>query len=188
MKEKRTTEIRTAEGKGGEMVLKGKPIVYGVPATIQSIGGSFTEIIERGALNGVNLNDTHLFYNHDTNKVPLARAPRTMQLEETRDGLEIMATLPDTQEARSVYTAVERGDLTGMSFAFTCDKSGSEYDARSNTRRITKFNKILECSIVPFPAYDAASVEARNQIDEAIKRENTRKSLLIRANNILFRG
>ncbi|WP_260668121.1 HK97 family phage prohead protease [Staphylococcus pseudintermedius] len=28
------------------------------------------------------------------------------------------ATLPDTEEARSVYTAVKRGDLSGMSFRF----------------------------------------------------------------------
>lgn len=188
MKEKRHVEVRAAKSENGELLLEGNPIVYDTPATIKTRSGSFKEVIKGGALKGVDLNDTHLFYNHDTSKIPLARAPRTMQLNETRDGLEMSATLPDTEEARAIHTAVERGDLTGMSFAFTCDKSGSDYDARTNTRSINKFNKILECSIVPFPAYEAASVEARNQMQEAEQREEERKQLLININKINFRG
>ncbi len=192
MKEFRHVEVRAAETEKGGMILRGKPIIYDAKTVINDINGSYNEIIKRGALQGVDLKDTHLFYNHDLNKVPLARAPKTMQLTETADGLEIEAQLPDTPEARSVYTAVERGDLSGMSFAFSLDKSGSSYDAKSNTRSINKFNKILECSIVPFPAYQGTSVEARNQIDAAVAAENAKQAAIKKAkhtlNKIQFRG
>lgn len=192
MKEKRTVEIRAAEVENGAMILKGIPIVYDKKTLINDINGSYNEIIERGALQGVNLKDTHLFYNHDLSKVPLARAPKTMQLTETRDGLELEATLPDTPEAKSVYTAVKRGDLTGMSFAFTLDEGGSRYNAKENTRSINKFNKILECSVVPFPAYQETSIEARAQIDNAIQEEQKqdldKKQATIKLNKILYKG
>lgn len=192
MKEFRHVELRAAENKAGDMILKGKPIVYGAKTLINDINGSYNEIIRSGALAGVNLKDTHLFYNHDTSKVPLARAPKTMTLTETRDGLELEATLPDTPEAKGVYTAVERGDLTGMSFAFTLDKDGSQYDAKTNTRSITKFTKILECSVVPYPAYQETSVQARAQITSAQEAAEQRNKEINKAkialNKIQYRG
>lgn len=191
-KEFRYMEVRTDEKEDGAMILKGMPIVYDEATRINDRSGSFNEIIKRGALSGVNLNDTHLFYNHDTKKVPLARAPKTMQLRDTEKGLELIAELPNTPEAKSVYTAVERGDLDGMSFAFTLDKDGSQYDVKSNTRTISKFNKILECSIVPYPAYQSTSIEARAQIDRAIEEEKrnneSKKELRKKINKIIFRG
>ena len=57
-----------------------------------------------------------------------------------------------------------------------------------NTRTITKIEKVYEFSIVPFPAYPQTSVEARNQITEAQKRELERKQALITLNKILFKG
>ena len=95
MKEIRIAEIRATAPAGAEsLILAGMPIVFDTPAVIHDPAGSYTEIIRRGALDGTDLSDVRLLYNHDLNKVPLARTPRTMQLETTPAGLEIRAGLP----------------------------------------------------------------------------------------------
>lgn len=185
MKETRLAEIRAADPAGPDgMILEGKPIVYGEPTTINDPAGKFTEVIERGALDDADLSDCHLFYNHDTNRVPLARTPRTMQLRVSPAGLEMVASLPDTDGARDVYEAVKRGDLTGMSFAFVVPEGGDSYNRATNTRTIHRIAKVYEVSVVPFPAYPSTSVEARAQMREA----DERVQALLACNRVLFRG
>ncbi|MDR2898697.1 MAG: HK97 family phage prohead protease, partial [Clostridiales bacterium] len=91
------------------------------------------------------------------------------------------------EEARSVYTAVQRGDLTGMSFAFKIPKGGDRYDPKTKTREILKIEKVLEISIVPFPAYQQASVEARSNFDNAEVSAEGRNKAIILANTILLK-
>ena len=52
----------------------------------------------------------------------------------------MVAHLPNAEEAKSVYTAVKRGDLSGMSFAFKVPKGGDKYDRKTNTREIFKIH------------------------------------------------
>ena len=56
----------------------------------------------------------------------------------------MIATLPDTAEAKSIYAAVKRGDLTAMSFGFKVSEGGDSYDRASNTRTIHKIDKVYE--------------------------------------------
>jgi len=168
MKEIRSCEVRAdAAADAQRLIIEGMPIVFDQATLINDPAGSFNEVIKRGALDGADITDVRLLYNHDLNKVPLARSPRTMQLLIDPAGLKLVAELPDTVEARSVYTAVKRGDLSGMSFAFKVPKGGDSYDHATNTRTISKIEKVYECSIVPFPAYSTASVEARAAITAA---------------------
>lgn len=169
-----------------EMTLTGRPIVYDTPTRIIDPDGSeFTEIIARGALDEADLTDSTLIYNHDQNRVPLARTPKTMTLTRDDQGLSMVATLAgDNQTSREVYSAVKRGDLTGMSFAFTVPDGGSHYDPVTNTRTITSIAKVYEVSVVPFPAYQTTSVEARSAMQEARETEEERKRLIIKANQL----
>lgn len=189
MKEIRVAEIRAAEPAGdGSLILTGTPIVYDTPAIINDLSPgmglwSYTEVIKRGALDGADLSDVRLMYNHDLNRLPLARTPKTMQLSITPAGLSMVAHLPDTEGAKEVYTAVKRGDLSGMSFAFKVPEGGDEYDPVLNNRTIHKIEKVLECSIVPFPAYPTTSVEARAQVQS----RDERKRALIACNQILIK-
>lgn len=187
MKETRTVELRTQEA-DTEMVVTGTPVVFDQATNINDPMGGYTEVIKRNALHGVNLNDTRLLYNHDMNSIPLAKAPKTMELWTNEEGLNMRATLPDTEQGRSVFQAVNRGDLTGMSFSFTTDRTGSHYDVEKRTRTINKINKLFECSIVPFPAYQQTSVEARNQMQEAEQQKQARKQAKISLNKILSRS
>lgn len=188
MKEKRYIEVRAEQDSDNNMLITGVPVVFNQSTEINDPMGSYNEIIKRNALDGVDLTDTRLLYNHDSSLVPLAKAPKTMQLELREDGLYMQAVLPDTEQGRSVYTAVKRGDLDGMSFSFTCDKDGSHYDVEKRTRTISKIRKLYECSIVPFPAYQTTSVEARNQMQEAEQEEKLREQAKITLNKILSRS
>jgi len=166
MKEIRVTEIRAntppADGEKA-LILSGRPVVYGTPTRINDIGGSYIEIIERGALDGADLHDVRLLVGHDTSKIPLARTPKTMSLQIDDEGLTFEATLPNTEAGREAYQAVERGDLRGMSYAFTVPDGGDSYDPTTNTRTIKRIAKILECSLTAFPAYESTTVSAESR-------------------------
>lgn len=190
MKEIRTAEVRatepTADGKE-TLIIVGTPIVFDTPTTINDQCGSYTEVIKRGALDGADLTDSRLLVNHDMTRIPLARTPKTMSLNITEKGLEMRAELPDTEEARSVYTAVKREDLTGMSFAFSVPDGGDSFDAKTNTRTITKISKVYEVSLVNFPAYPTASAEARSTRAESLKKLEARNKAITLCNLILMK-
>ncbi len=182
MKEIRTAEVRANAPAGTDgLIINGQPIIYDRPAVINSPAGQYTEIIRRGALDGADMSDCRLLFNHDLNRVPLARTPKTMQLTISPAGLNMAAQLPDTPEARSVHTAVSRGDLSGMSFAFKVPPGGDRWNGR--TREILKIEKVYELSVVPFPAYPETSVEARSALAFVIKDERT--ATLIKCNQLL---
>ena len=166
MKEVRVTEIRAeAPPADGEkaLILSGRPVVYDTPTRINDIGGSYIEIIERGALDNADLHDVRLLVGHDTSRIPLARTPKTMKLSIDDDGLTFEAVLPDTEAGREAYQAVERGDLRGLSYAFTVPEGGDSFDPKSNTRTITKISKVYECSLTAFPAYESTYVSAESR-------------------------
>ena len=166
MKEIRVTEIRAntppADGEKA-LILSGRPVVYESPTEIHDIGGSYIEIIKRGALDGTDLSDVRLLVGHDASRIPLARTPRTMSLEVDADGLTFRAQLPDTEAGREAYQAVERGDIRGLSFAFTVPDDGDEYDPKTNTRTINRIAKVYECTLTAFPAYESTYVSAESR-------------------------
>lgn len=166
MKEVRVTEIRantpTADGEKA-LILSGRPVVFDTPTEIHDIGGSYIEIVERGALDNADLGDVRLLVGHDTSKIPLARTPKTMSLRVDDFGLAIEATLPNTEAGKEAYQAVERGDLQGMSYAFTVPEGGDTYDPKTNTRTIKRIAKVYECSLTAFPAYESTTVSAESR-------------------------
>jgi HK97 family phage prohead protease len=69
-------------------------------------------------------------------------------------------------DARSLYSAVGRGDITGMSFLFIVDEDlWEDIDSDHPTRHIRKISKVFEVSAVTFPAYEATSITARGLSD-----------------------
>lgn len=159
-------EIRADDSDKG--IITGVPIVFERETIIHDWAGEYKEIIDRNALNKTDLKDVRLFVNHDTNKITLARSKNgkgTMQLSVEDDGLHIQAELDieNNVEAKSLYSAVKRGDMDGMSFMFRID--GEEWldlDKDVPTRRITSISIVHEVSVVNFPAYQQTSVNARS--------------------------
>ena len=160
-------EINTEEIDGGNVIV-GRPIVYN---SRTNIGGLFDEIIEYGALDKTDLKDVRFLVNHDTSKIPLARSRRnngnsTMQLSVDDQGLAIRVILDieNNAEARALYSAVQRGDISGMSFMFGIDDEEWEgLESDHPTRHIRAISKVVEVSAVTFPAYDSTEINARSK-------------------------
>lgn len=160
-------EIRAEQNENEVGVITGRPIVYNSKTDI----GYFDEVIERGALNGANLKDVRFLVNHDTSKIPLARsrnnnANSTMQLMPDDQGLAIRVNLDvkNNSEARNLYSAIKRGDVSGMSFRFAIDdEEWTELESEHPTRHIKKISDVVEVSAVTFPAYEDTSISIRNK-------------------------
>ena len=158
-------EVRADQDDQGGNIITGRPIVYDSMTDL----GWFNEIIERGALKNTNLQDVRFLVNHDTSKIPLARSRKnnknsTMQLTVDDEGMSIRVTL-DTEnnaDARSLYSAVQRGDITGMSFMFSVDgEEWEELESDHPTRRIKEIGTVVEVSAVTFPAYEQTEISTR---------------------------
>ena len=178
MKEIRSFEFEVrAEQNDKGSVITGQPIVYDERTNLDW----YDEIIDDGALAETDLRDVRFLVNHNTDMIPLARsrnnnANSTMQMEVIEGkGMAIRVNL-DTEnnaDARSLYSAVERGDISGMSFMFVVDKdSWNDVDTDHPTRHIRSISKVFEVSAVTFPAYEATSIQARG-LSEALESAKT---------------
>lgn len=163
-------EIRADQNEEHGHYITGRPIVYNEATDL----GWYRETIADGALNEADLRDVRFLVNHNTDMIPLARsrnnnANSTMQLSVVPGGgMDIRVDL-DTEnntEARSLYSAVERGDISGMSFMFSTEEDDwKDLDSDYPSRTILKIGKVFEVSAVTFPAYEATSIQARGLSD-----------------------
>ena len=147
----------------------GTPIVF----EEETDCGWFIEKIDRHALDDTDMKDVRFLVNHNTDMIPLARsrnnnANSTMQMWIEEDGLHIRVDLDvdGNSESASLYSAIKRGDVTGMSFMFRVeDDSWEGLDTEKPKRTITKVRKIFEVSACTFPAYNQTSIQAASYDD-----------------------
>ena len=161
-------EIRAKEDEEHGTYIEGQPIVYNSKTNL----GYYDEIIEPGALKNTNLKDVRFLVNHDFNMIPLARSRNnnknsTMQMTVNDEGMNIRVNLDveGNSKAKELYSAVKRGDISGMSFAFYIDDEEWE-DLKTDhpTRRIKAISQVFEVSAVTFPAYEDTSISARDKM------------------------
>jgi HK97 family phage prohead protease len=159
-----------------EYVVEGLAVPYDVET---NIGGWFKEIIRRGALDGADLKDVPLFIHHEARKIPLARSRNNnsksaLQLTIDNRGLLFRAKLDveNNVEAKALYSAVQREDISGMSFTFSVkEEKWANLDTNLPTREIIKFQKIYEISALWSPQYTETDITARGKVpDGADKR------------------
>lgn len=188
-------EVRAEPDETGH-IITGRPIIFESKTDL----GQFYEVIDRNALYGADLSDVSLLVNHNLDMIPLARSTSsnqnsTLQLQLDTNGLAIRANLDieNNSSARALYSAVQRGDISGMSFAFwLSDVEWYDLDSTKPTRRITKIERVLEVSAVTYPAYEQTEIQAqRNQIllDEARRSRPSEELTLEKMKfNVLFGG
>lgn len=165
-------EVRAEETDRGH-ILTGQPIVYNERTDL----GWYDEIIDDGALAETDLRDVRFLVNHNTDMIPLARsrnnnANSTMQMSVVEGkGLVLDHVDLDTEnnaDARALWSAVKRGDISGMSFMFVVEKDAwDEPESEHPTRHIRAISRVFEVSAVTFPAYSATSIQARG-LSEAL--------------------
>ena len=182
-------EIRANNDEKNGDHITGRPIVYNSKTDL----GYFDEVIEAGALDKANLKDVRFLVNHNTDMIPLARSRNnnensTMQMVVDADGMSIRVNL-DTEnntDARNLYSAIKRGDITGMSFMFTIDKEEWEnLETDHPTRHIKAIGQVFEVSAVTFPAYESTEISARDKeaLDSAkLVLESAKESQLLESN------
>ena len=159
---------------GGEIELRGQPgagavisgygAVYGSPITI---GRRFHEVIAPTAFKkSLREGEVRSYFNHDPSW-PLARtANKSLVLSSDEHGLHYESTLPETQQARDLYALIERGDVSGSSFAFETikqDLAQAEKEGDLPTRTLKEV-KLYEVGPVSEPAYEATDVTVQRAV------------------------
>jgi HK97 family phage prohead protease len=158
-------EVRELDG--GGMTFTGYAAVFNAPSEPLP----FIERIAPGAFKRSldSRNDVKLLWNHDTGIVLGSRRAGTLRLEEDNYGLRVSADLPDTQAGRDAAYLIKRGDVDAMSFGFSVPKGGDEWV--SDNERVLRSVRLIETSVVPFPAYSqtAGSTSVRG-LDKVARR------------------
>ena len=186
--------LRVREAGEGEQsrTIEGTPIVFGVRSvnlTPWSETRAVYEVLEKGCITPELLqrSDVILNLNH-SNMVPdvLGRFRNTdkdtLHLTLNEDNMECRCEMPHTNNADDTLELMKRGDITGMSFAFSDDYQDSEngvsYERTEERtadgkevwlRHVKRITGLYDVSIVTHPAYEQTNVGTRDASDEIDK-------------------
>ena len=189
------------EGQTESREIEGRPIVFGVRSvnlTPWSSTRKVYEVLEPGCISRELLqkSDVVLNLNHNSDVVNVLGRYRnnperdTLKLEMRGDGIDCRCELPKTNNANDTLELIKRGDITGMSFAFSDDyedtENGVSYERTNDVedgkevwlRHVKRINGLYDVSIVTHPAYEQNSVATREQseaIDKAIEAQLKRE-------------
>ena len=190
------------EGQTESREIEGRPIVFGVRSvnlTPWSSTRKVYEVLEPGCISRELLqkSDVVLNLNHNSDVVNVLGRYRnnperdTLKLEMRGDGIDCRCELPKTNNANDTLELIKRGDITGMSFAFSDDyedtENGVSYERTNDVedgkevwlRHVKRINGLFDVSIVTHPAYEQTSVATREQseaIDKAIEAQLKREA------------
>ena len=175
-------EIRALDTEDGSIRIGGYAATFNKEAT----GLNFREVIAPGAFTRTlqTGNPVFLLVNHDMGELPLAATQSgTLQLSEDRFGLRMEADLdPSNPRAAEVASALRRGDVNKMSFAFSVAEGGQIRE--EGLRTLTDLD-LYEVSVVTLPAYDSTTVGLRSAQDDL---ELAKRKLAIKRNQHSLRS
>ena len=189
------------EGQTESREIEGRPIVFGVRSvnlTPWSSTRKVYEVLEPGCISRELLqkSDVVLNLNHNSDVVNVMGRYRnnpdkdTLSLELRGDGIDCRCDLPRTNNANDTLELIRRGDISGMSFAFSDDwedtENGVSYERTNDVedgkevwlRHVKRINGLYDVSIVTHPAYEQTTVAAREaseEIDKAIEAQLQRE-------------
>ena len=189
------------EGQTESREIEGRPIVFGVRSvnlTPWSSTRKVYEVLEPGCISRELLqkSDVVLNLNHNSDVVNVLGRYRnnperdTLKLEMRGDGIDCRCELPKTNNANDTLELIRRGDITGMSFAFSDDyedtENGVSYERTNDVedgkevwlRHVKRITGLYDVSIVTHPAYEQTTVanrEASDEIDKAIEAQLQRE-------------
>jgi HK97 family phage prohead protease len=158
--------IRSA---GGRRTIVGYASVFGSPTTLRDDGRVVQrETIAPGAFAHAlkTRQDVRCLFNHDPSQLLGRTEAGTLRLREDDKGLWIECEPPDTELGRSVLAMIQRGDVTGQSFAFLPRPGGETRETRQEGGRtiveaVVTSVHLFDVGPVTYPAYNATSVLVR---------------------------
>lgn len=131
-------------------------------------GTKYYEVIDRHALDGADLSDVIMQYDH-SGRVFARQSNKTLLVEPDNRGLFIAADLGKTELAKGLHEDIKAGMITKMSWAFVV--SEDKYDKATHTRTILKIKKVYDVSAVSIPANDDTNIAARNFVQGVCEEE-----------------
>lgn len=183
------------EGQAESRRVEGKPIIFGVRSvnlTPWSESREVYEVLEPGCISQdlISRSDIILNINHSnmvTDVLGRCNSGKgTLELGLRENFVEAACDLPKTNTANDTLELIKRGDITGMSFAFSDDymdsENGVSYERTNEMhdgkevwlRHVKRITGLYDVSIVTHPAYEQTSVGTREQgdaIDKAIEEQ-----------------
>ena len=179
------------EGDQESRTIVGMPIVYGVRSvnlTPWSEDREVYEVLEAGFITPELLqrSDVVLNLNHSNKVTDILGRYRnserdTLSLDLVSDGMACRCDMPNTSNANDTLELMRRGDITGMSFAFSDnphDKESVTYEQTNERsadgkevwlRHVRKATGLYDVAIVTHPAYEQTSVVTREFADEIMR-------------------
>ena len=179
------------EGEQESRTIIGMPVLYNVRSvnlTPWSEDREVYEVLEAGFITPELLqrSDVVLNLNHSTKVTDILGRYRnserdTLMLDLVAQGMACRCALPRTNNANDTLELMRRGDITGMSFAFSDnphDRESVTYEQTNERsadgkeiwlRRVRKATGLYDVAIVTHPAYEQTSVMTREFADEIMR-------------------
>ena len=153
-----------------EFYVEGYATTFEQPYVLYEVDGvQYKEVIDRRALDGADLSDVIMQYDHGGRVFARTGRSNTLLVEPDSHGLFVAADLSKTGQARSLHEDISAGLITKMSWAFTVREDS--YDRETHTRRILSIRKVFDVSAVSMPANPATEISARSYFDGVIEAE-----------------
>ena len=179
------------EGEQESRTIVGMPVLYNVRSvnlTPWSEDREVYEVLEAGFITPELLqrSDVVLNLNHSTKVTDILGRYRnserdTLSLDLLAQGMACRCAMPHTNNANDTLELMRRGDITGMSFAFSDnphDKASVTYEQTNERsadgkeiwlRHVRKATGLYDVAIVTHPAYEQTSVVTREFADEIMR-------------------
>jgi uncharacterized protein len=164
-----------------EYYVEGYATTFDKPYELYDFDGvKYYEIIDRHALDNADMSDVIMQYDHE-GKVLARQSNNTLGIETNDNGLFIFADLSKSNASKDLYTEINNGLVTKMSWAFTVLEDS--YNQQTHTRTILKVKKVYDVSAVSIPANAGTEISARSYLNGVIEKE--KQELLMRKKLIL---
>lgn len=179
------------EGEQESRTIVGMPVLYNVRSvnlTPWSEDLEVYEVLEAGFITPelLHRSDVVLNLNHSTKVTDILGRYRnserdTLSLDLLAQGMACRCDMPHTNNANDTLELMRRGDITGMSFAFSDnphDKASVTYEQTNERsadgkeiwlRHVRKATGLYDVAIVTHPAYEQTSVVTREFADEIMR-------------------
>tara|TARA_Y100000593_G_scaffold92142_1_gene182833 strand:- start:34 stop:675 length:642 start_codon:yes stop_codon:yes gene_type:complete len=127
--------------------------------------GGFRELISENAFDSVLENDVRALFNHNPDYILGRSTAGTLSLSVDEKGLRYSVNIPETSYGNDLMVSLDRGDITQNSFGFIVEEDDWTQDEEGNTiRTIKKVSRLLDVSLVTYPAYPSAKIEKNFEV------------------------
>lgn len=157
----------STRAEGDDLYIDGYFSVFNSPYQIMD---GVVEEIAPGAFADTLSGDIRALINHDTSLVLGRTKSGTLTLREDARGLWGSVKINQQDgDAMNLYRRVQRGDVDQCSFGFFIEAETREVLEDGTVRYTINKVRLLEVSVVTFPAYEETSVSARGRQEAAIR-------------------